>query len=685
MPDTFHTRIRTALADKNLQAALDANAERRRSAREQSYASLPEDWHIMQRKAHDMRSRTIENLDHYLEQFISRAQSNGLKVHKAKDAAQAVQIVLDIASQKGASLIAKSKTMVSEEIGLNHALEAAGLKVVETDLGEYIIQLRGEPPAHIITPAVHLNREQVGETFHQKLGVPFTDDITTMTSVARGELRQTFLSADIGVSGVNFGVAETGTLCIVTNEGNGRMVTTVPPVHIALMGIERLVPTLEKLALVLALLPRSATGQNITVYTNLINSPRLACDPDGPDERHLILVDNGRTDLRKSPLSESLLCIRCGACLNACPVFREIGGHSYVNKHGEPSTYPGPIGSVISPGLFGQNEYGHLARASSLCGACKEACPVDIDLPKLLSRVRAGGTKLEPRRAQEKIPIFVQWGLRVFTWFATDPRRFSFAQRMGGVFSRILAPRSPWLRLPSFTGWGFSKDIPRPATRSFRNRWASRQSWSGVITKQSDGESSQLNVSNLTQTSQHQSPESLVTRFAQELSALNATFTICEPGETRDSKSAFLIERILTLLRDRDISKIQAWDGEHLPYGLLEELSESGIEIIHEADPTVRGGLTGALAAVADTGTLVLPGGSGRPHLASLLPEVHIAILRKNDIYPSLEQVLQLPEVRESAFVTLVSGPSRTADIEMTLTIGVHGPREVHVFGLEDN
>ncbi len=266
--------------------------------------------------------------------------------------------------------------MVTEEIGLNHALEEAGHRVVETDLGEYIIQLRGERPSHIITPAVHMRRHEVGELFAEKLGIPYTEDIPTLTDTARKVLREVFLNADVGVSGVNFGVAETGTLSIVTNEGNGRMVTTLPPIHIAVMGMERLVRNLDDLALMLSLLPRSATTQKISVYTQLIHSP------EKNQQKHLILVDNGRSRLLNSHLQEILYCIRCGACLNACPVFREIGGHAYLGADGEIAPYPGPIGSVVSPGLLGKN-YVHLAQASSLCGACKDACPVDIDLPKL--------------------------------------------------------------------------------------------------------------------------------------------------------------------------------------------------------------------------------------------------------------------------------------------------------------
>ena len=379
---TFHERIHSAILDQNLQAALDANAERRTSGRAAAFASLP-DWPARRKKAHAVREQVIEHLPELLDQFIQNAQANGIIVHRARDAAEAVQIILQIAREIGKpdALFAKSKSMVSEEIELNHALEAAGHRVVETDLGEYIVQLRGEKPAHIITPAVHLRRGDVGQLFHDRLGIPYTEDIPTLTNTARKVLREVFLTADIGLSGVNFGVASTGGFCIVTNEGNGRMVTTLPRVHIALMGMERLVPDFDDLALMLSLLPRSATGQKLSVYTQIIHRPLEG------QQRHLVLLDNGRTRLRDSDLRESLYCIRCGACLNACPVFREIGGHGYG------SVYPGPIGSVISAGLFGL-EYAPLAQASTLCGACREACPVDINLPRLLTRVRAGARSI---------------------------------------------------------------------------------------------------------------------------------------------------------------------------------------------------------------------------------------------------------------------------------------------------
>lgn len=676
MVDTFHRHIRASLANQSLQSALDANAEKRISASMEAKATLPEDWHILRRRAHAIRLQTIGNLDDYLNLFIKNVQENGVIVHRAEDAKRAVQIVLDIAKEKQARLIAKSKTMVSEEIHLNHYLEAAGMQVVETDLGEYIIQLRGEPPAHIITPAIHLRKEDVGKTFQEKLGIPYTEDISKMTAVARRNLRQIFLEADIGISGVNFGVAETGTMCLVTNEGNGRMVTTLPPVHVALMGIERLVPSMNDLALMLSLLPRSATGQKLTVYTSLINGPRRKGESDGPIERYLILVDNGRSAMGESPLAEALLCIRCGACLNACPVFSEIGGHAYVSDRGESSTYPGPIGSIVSPGLFSQAQFGHLARASSLCGACREACPVDIDLPKLLLRVRAGGSELKSHKVAQKIPMHVSWGVKVFTWIALRTGRYNLAQKFGGFISQIIAPRSSWLRLPKFTGWGYSKDLPRLALVPFRERWSNDlgELNSREEIKQFKGEP-QTEFGERVSTYPIDSSE-LVHRFSAELETLSGGFTICIEED--------LSQLILDVLDKEGITSLLAWDEGQFPDGLLESLRIKGVKISDQFDPQFKAGISGAIAAIAETGTLVLPSGPGRAQFVSLTPQIHLAVVNASDIHPYLSQVLKFPEVLNASSVTLISGPSRTADIEMSLTIGVHGPRQVHVFCVED-
>ncbi|HLF37433.1 MAG TPA: lactate utilization protein B, partial [Anaerolineales bacterium] len=392
----FRQRARRAIADPQLQRLLDQNADARQRARMEALQELPEASDLRQR-ARSIRQQVVFGLEAYLEQFGSRLADNGVQLRRAADAAEANRLILEIVRSHKANLVAKSKSMLTEELGLNAALEAAGVRAIETDLGEYVVQLRGEKPAHIMTPALHLSTEQVAETFRTQLGAGLSDDAEQINAEVRSRLREVFLTAPVGITGVNFGVAETGTLCLVTNEGNGRMVATLPPVHIAVMGIERLVPTLDDLAVMLRLLPRFATGQSISSYVSLIHGPRRPGDPEGPAERYLVLVDNGRSRVAETAAAEALLCIRCGSCLNACPIFREAGGHAYD------SVYSGPIGSVLSPALFGLEKYGHLAQASTLCGACMEACPVGIDIPGLLLDVRA---QSDPKPLSRAIRLF---------------------------------------------------------------------------------------------------------------------------------------------------------------------------------------------------------------------------------------------------------------------------------------
>ena len=672
---SFRSKIRAAIADQSLQSALDKNSEQRLIARSKAYQGLPDDFQTLKRRAHKVRTDVINNLEQYLSKFEEKVQENGFVLHRAANGREAREIVLRIARENKAKLISKSKTMMSEEIELNPALEAAGFDVVETDLGEYIVQLRGEHPSHIITPAVHLRKEDVGFTFHEKLGIPLTDDIQTLTNTARARLRQTFLDTDIGISGVNFGVVETGDLCIVTNEGNGRMVTTLPPVHVALMGIERLVPDLKSLALLLTVLPRSATGQLSTVYTQLIKKPRQFDEIDGAPERHLVLIDNGRKNLRRTPLAEALNCIRCGACINACPVFREIGGFSYTSKDGGYTPYPGPIGSVLSPGLFGLDNFGHLAQASTLCGACKEACPVDIDLPTMLLRVRSGTVFPEKSKPESNHPVGVStpisWGLRLFTWAATRPRLFEIAQKSAAVIGRVWSPRRTWLRLPAITGWGFSKDFPRPAKKTFRDRWLKR-SHAKEIPTEIQNPTAALSKSPKDPQSHVIDPEHRVRAFEKALISLGGYFIQCKQDD--------LVSSILEQLSQRDVSDIISWNAEHLPPDMLESLEDNGIKVKSRLDPKIKIGITGALAAIASTGTIALISGPGQPSSVSLLPDTHIIILHEDDIYENLPQVLDLQEIRDASTAVLISGPSRTADIEMTLTIGVHGPGEIIVF-----
>lgn len=657
----FRQRIRQSLANEPLQIALDANAERRVNGRVAAFASLP-DWKERRQRAHAIRAEVIERLDSYLEQFIHNATQNGITVHRAKDADEAIQILLKIVKDESfvslrdlrgkELLIAKSKSMVSEEINLNRALEAEGMRVVETDLGEYIVQLRNERPSHIITPAVHLRRHEVGQLFHEKLGVPYTEDIPTLTNIARKVLREVFLTADVGISGVNFGIAETGGICIVTNEGNGRMVTTLPPVHIALMGMERLVRDFGDLAIMLSLLPRSATGQKLSVYTQIIHKPL-----DG-QQRHIILLDNGRSHLRNSPLKESLYCIRCGACLNACPVFREIGGHAYD------SVYPGPIGSVISAGLFG-SEFVPLAQASSLCGACKEACPVDIDLPKLLTRVRAG--LASDTQHTTSLSPFSAFFLKTYARLATHPRLFALSQKFAALGTFLLSPFGDHIRLPAFTGWGYGRDLPRFAWRTFGERYAGKQA-DERTDKQVDRYPSRQEDSSImaTATPPPQSEINKVERFIEELTKVNGQVVRATENE--------ITNKVVEFLRSRNINHI------HLEPNVLDEesLRGTGITVSREANAAIRVGVTRALCGLADSGSVLEADGEGGRLYASLLTEIHIAVLRASDIYPSLENALHLTRGTKSA--VFITGPSRTGDIEMSHTIGVHGPGEVVVF-----
>jgi L-lactate dehydrogenase complex protein LldF len=674
----FRERIRASLANKTLQIALDANAERRVTGRIAAFASLP-DWRERRQQAHAVRAEVIEHLEEYLGEFIKKAKGNGIIVHRAKDAGEAIMIILaitesnvsrrwkddntDESHRRTPILIAKSKSMVTEEINLNHALEAEGIRVVETDLGEYIVQLRNEKPAHIITPAVHLRRDDVGQLFHEKLGIPYTEDIPTLTNTARNVLREVFLTADVGISGVNFGIAETGGICIVSNEGNARMVTTLPPIHIALMGMERLVRNLDDLALMLSLLARSATTQKLSVYTQMIHAPF----PN--QQRHLIILDNGRTQLRNSPLKESLYCIRCGACLNACPVFREIGGHGYH------SVYPGPIGSVISAGFFG-SDFVPLAQASSLCGACKDACPVDIDLPKLLTRVRAGQSPMIANHPRGTTPQFLVDGglspvsrlfLKIYSRVARSPRLFAASQKLAALGTRLVSPFGNYAHLPAFTGWGYSKDLQGFAGKTFRERFARLEvEGTGTQVNRSTGEP----VDDEASLSQQMPLDTsvLISQFTQELTKVNGNVIRMPPNE--------LTDKVIDFLKAREIGQI------HLEPNVLDEpaLQRAGITVSHTPDAALRAGLTKAICGLADTGSVLIADGEGQPLQASLLPEIHIAVLRTSDILPSLADAVALPIVHESRSAVVVTGPSRTADIEMSLTIGMHGPGEVHVF-----
>ena len=465
----FAVRVKGALADAHLRAAVTQATSQLGSRRLLALATLDEAdaWRDAARAA---KLDAIRTLADNLEKFEARLIANGAQVHWAETPDQANRIIAAIAERAGASCAVKSKSMVSEETHLNDALEACGIEAVETDLGEYIVQLRRDRPSHIIAPIVHLTRADVGKVMHERLQVPYTDDPKELASIARRKLRHDFLRADLGISGVNFGVVETGTLCLVTNEGNGRMVTSMPRVHVALMGIEKLVPTMADLEKCLKVLARSATGQKITVYTTLVRGPRGPQDSDGPEELHVVLLDNGRSDIRGGDTAEILACIRCGACLNACPVFRTIGGHAYGD------IYPGPVGAIVTPGLRGMAAFGELPHASSLCGACREVCPVRLDIPKMLLALRGVGVKTRTVPS----PLSLKAGLKLFAWVASRPPIYRFAAR-AVRFALAARARRGWIStLPGLAaGWTRSRDFKAPPSKSFQELWQARQRRNG--------------------------------------------------------------------------------------------------------------------------------------------------------------------------------------------------------------
>ncbi len=351
-------------------------------------------WEELRQAAHEIRLHTIDHLDYYLERLERSVIAAGGHVHWARDGSEACELVLRIARDRGVKTVVKAKSMASEEVSLNHALQAAGVDALETDLGEYIIQLAGTGPSHIVAPALHLSKEEIAQLFSDKFGIDAPPDPIKLTEIARARLRQAFLSADMGISGANFMVAETGTIVTVTNEGNARMCTTFPPVHVAIAGIDKVIPDWESLTVFLKLLARSATGQKISTYTSFITGPRRHEHENGPREFHLVLLDNGRTKILSAPETrETLKCIRCGACLNICPVYNHVGGHAYGYA------YSGPIGSILSPQILGNRIASDLAWASTLCGACADVCPVKIPIPDILLHLRrrfAEGDAVEP-------------------------------------------------------------------------------------------------------------------------------------------------------------------------------------------------------------------------------------------------------------------------------------------------
>lgn len=470
MSVAFDEKIHQTLANPNLQLAIYTSTGRLMDHRKKSLTGQLSDYQDLRTHANDIKRHTIENLDHYLEQLESNIEAHGGKVVWCRSAEEVADFVLNLAKERGSKLIVKSKSMTTEEIDLNERLEHHHLESVETDLGEYILQLKHERPYHIVAPALHLTRYDVADLFEKELNVPNDTVIENQTMLARRVLRDKFLQADIGISGANFLVADSGAVVLVENEGNARLTTSAPKIHIAVAGIEKIIPRAQDLATFLKLLGRSATGQPLTVYTSFLSGPRRGTEVDGPDEFYVVLLDNGRTKvLADEEKRQALYCIRCGACLNHCPVYRKIGGHSF------PWVYSGPIGAIITPQFMGARHEPGLPFASSLCGACAEVCPVKIDIPQVLLDLRETVVKARTEDASNQLE---RLAFRAFAFVASRPKLFRWAGKMAARF----APDKPWVShapglemLPPVRNWLSQRDLPSPPKKNFRDLWKERK------------------------------------------------------------------------------------------------------------------------------------------------------------------------------------------------------------------
>jgi L-lactate dehydrogenase complex protein LldF len=455
----FSERAGAALRDEFLQEALTIATTKFIGLRKEAFSGFPEGDRLRDR-ARAIKEATLQKLDVYLAQLADNVERLGGHVHWAETGEEARETVLALCRERGVKLAVKSKSMATEEIELNEALERAGVAPVETDLGEYIIQLAHEKPSHIIAPAIHKTKGQVAELISAVAHERLAADPEVLTAAARVLLRQKFLDADMGISGANFAVADTGTIVLVTNEGNGRMITSLPRIHVAVMGIEKVIPSMTDLMVFLALLARSATGQKISSYTTLVRGPRQPGELEGPEELHLILMDSGRSRQIAGPLREALYCLRCGACLNVCPVYRQIGGHAYGY------TYPGPIGILLTAMLHGPESVKDLAHASSLCGACKDVCPVRIDIPRMLIELRG---ELDRERIA---PRGERVAFKALRRLLMSPAAYALSARVARVLQRPFVRGERLRRVPSpLARWTRTRDLPPVAAKTFRERW----------------------------------------------------------------------------------------------------------------------------------------------------------------------------------------------------------------------
>lgn len=688
---TFRDRSRLAVQDANLQRALKNATSRFLMGRAAAVADLP-GWETMREEASRIKEETLARLDEHLEDFTRNATQAGAQVHRVRDAEAALEHIASIVRRTGAKLAVKGKSMVSEEIELNDFLARLGVRALETDLGEYIVQLAREMPSHILAPAIHKTRRDVQQLFQALLGEGKDAEIEELTLIARRRLRAMFLEAGIGFSGANFLVAETGSIVLVENEGNIRFSTSLPRVHVAIAGIEKVIPRERDLEIFLPLLIRSGTGQKMSSYVSVITGPRRAGDRDGPEEVHVLLLDNGRRKILDDPRMRPVLkCIRCAACLNTCPVYQSTGGHTYA------SVYSGPIGSVLTPQLRGLKQAGDLPFASSLCGACGDICPVKVPLPHLLLDLRANVV----RNGSTAIATAVKKkAFRFWAAVMSNPRAYSIA-------GKATRAAMKWSRLagmgeatPAFEAWMRLLGAVEPPKRSFHDLWSEIAKNSPSANRRvplraqqtSGSEPSPSSVATASGTSagrneggtQSAEQDVLVRRFINEIERVGGqAHRVASQAELLG-----LLDQILRAGAPQTV--LVSGSAARFAEGLEERIAQLGCASLNETEwsgETAKAaeaatGISGAFAALADSGSLLLRHGAGEPRSFSLLPEHHVAVLSANQIVASLSQAISkiagdCSSFNSSACWTFITGPSRTGDIELTLTIGVHGPKKL--------
>ncbi|UCD85701.1 MAG: LUD domain-containing protein [Deltaproteobacteria bacterium] len=701
LPKSFRERVRRAAKDPSVEARLRMGVQMFGVLRKFRIDELG-NFEELRQRYNEIKEAVFSDHEGFIARLREQVESRGGRFHLAENAEQACRIICGLARDAGVKIAVKSKSMTSEEVGLSPALEGGGIEVWETDLGEFIIQLAKEPPYHIVGPALHKTRGEIAKLFAENLGVEPNDNPQELTRQAREFLREKFLTADMGITGANALVAENGALILIENEGNIRLTTTLPRIHIALAGIDKIIPTMSDLAVFLKLLPRSATGQKMSGYVSMLRGPGKKDECDGAEEFHLVLLDNGRSRMRDDPvLRGTLKCVRCGACLFACPIYQHIGGHAYG------SVYTGPIGAMITRALTGVREgpSGHpdsyrgsgrapddlwlLPFASSLCGQCTEVCPAKIPIHRVLLDLRQRSAESAGARSSRA----ERAAFRAWSELWKRPAGYKLSTKAAAAVGKLVA-REDMIRSlpPPGNAWTEERDFPSPAPNSFHERWRSRTpttavgsegpAWKGQIT-QADAEQP---GSPARQTGQGKGPRpGDPDKFVNGLEFSQGIVSVARGvAEVRD--------KLKEILSDFTGQVMVRWTHPDLELLGLDELAaQVGITVAspeQDGDDLVKKaaaatvGVTAGDYCLAESGTIVLLSGPGRERCISLLPPAHIAVVRKERVLADIDDLVPaLSQEGQSDFhgITLISGPSMTGDIEMTPVLGVHGPNRLFV------